>query len=210
MDLDAVELKERVIRLRQLKKQLGAPSCASLSFLTLRELLDEICFEIGMDTLMAARSGTEVAVESDVCPKPTNGIVPAQGLDIYGQQASALGNELLECTVCRRQIGAAYFAPHLEKCMGGGRAGSRATRRLFQNRLAGSGNQVDEKASVASTVSADDDDCGDGGDSGSEAYTDSQDSAFYLNKKDAKRAASRSKAEIAAENRKKEAQKGLI
>lgn len=47
------------------------------------------------------------------------------GYDIYGQKIDNgdANGEVVECTLCRKHVGAAKFAPHLEKCMGLGRAG---------------------------------------------------------------------------------------
>lgn len=37
----------------------------------------------------------------------------------------------VECTLCGRRVAASRFAPHLEKCLGGGRAAVRAAARRY-------------------------------------------------------------------------------
>ena len=42
-------------------------------------------------------------------------------VDMYGNEIPAVATELVGCPHCGRRVGAGRFAPHLEKCMGGGR-----------------------------------------------------------------------------------------
>ncbi|KAG1664985.1 hypothetical protein FOA52_001997, partial [Chlamydomonas sp. UWO 241] len=47
-------------------------------------------------------------------------------VDIYGNAIPAKAVDVVTCKNCSRQVQAGYFAPHLEKCLGKGRAAARA------------------------------------------------------------------------------------
>eukprot|EP00026_Physarum_polycephalum_P006845 Phypoly_transcript_06898.p1 GENE.Phypoly_transcript_06898~~Phypoly_transcript_06898.p1 ORF type:complete len:517 (+),score=129.38 Phypoly_transcript_06898:104-1654(+) len=66
------------------------------------------------------------------CDSADPNIVNRSGYDIFGQTHNQLSVvETFECTNCSRPVVASRFAPHLEKCMGLGRASSRlATKRM--------------------------------------------------------------------------------
>jgi SAGA-associated factor 11 len=50
--------------------------------------------------------------------------------DVFGQTHPPSAMEQITCMKCGRKVAAGRFAPHLEKCLGGGRQSSRqATRR---------------------------------------------------------------------------------
>ncbi|GAX79417.1 hypothetical protein CEUSTIGMA_g6858.t1 [Chlamydomonas eustigma] len=53
-------------------------------------------------------------------------------LDIFGQSHPAKATDIVTCKNCGRQVQAGTFAPHLEKCMGRGRAAARAANRRLQ------------------------------------------------------------------------------
>lgn len=61
-------------------------------------------------------------------PKPgTKGPV-----DVFGQSHPPKATDLVLCRSCGRQVQAGSFAPHLDKCMGKGRAAARAASRRMQ------------------------------------------------------------------------------
>jgi SAGA-associated factor 11 len=47
-------------------------------------------------------------------------------VDMFGNVIQPVALEQVGCPVCGRKIAAGRFAPHLEKCIGGGRQASRA------------------------------------------------------------------------------------
>ena len=47
-------------------------------------------------------------------------------VDMFGNQVQPIALDQVACPVCKRQVAAGRFAPHLEKCMGKGRQASRA------------------------------------------------------------------------------------
>ncbi|KAG2494308.1 hypothetical protein HYH03_007661 [Edaphochlamys debaryana] len=53
-------------------------------------------------------------------------------VDIFGQSHPAKATDVVTCRNCGRQVQAGSFAPHLEKCMGKGRAAARAASRRLQ------------------------------------------------------------------------------
>lgn len=69
-------------------------------------------------------------------PQPV-GLPPKPGtrgpVDVFGNSHPAKATDVVTCRNCGRQVQAGSFAPHLEKCMGKGRAAARAASR----RLAG-------------------------------------------------------------------------
>ncbi|KAG2449844.1 hypothetical protein HYH02_005367 [Chlamydomonas schloesseri] len=50
-------------------------------------------------------------------------------VDVFGQSHPAKATDVVTCRNCGRQVQAGSFAPHLEKCMGKGRAAARAASR---------------------------------------------------------------------------------
>lgn len=63
-------------------------------------------------------------------------LLPQKGtrgpVDVFGQSHPAKATDLVTCRNCSRQVQAGMFAPHLEKCMGKGRAASRAASKRIQ------------------------------------------------------------------------------
>jgi len=57
-------------------------------------------------------------------------------VDVFGQQHPAKATEVVTCRNCGRQVQAGTFAPHLEKCMGKGRAAGRAASKRLQQTFA--------------------------------------------------------------------------
>lgn len=64
-------------------------------------------------------------------PRPLDPVPGARGpTDVFGQTHPPSAMEQITCMKCGRKVAAGRFAPHLEKCLGGGRQSSRqATRR---------------------------------------------------------------------------------
>jgi len=64
-------------------------------------------------------------------PCPLDPLPETKGrTDVFGQSHPSQAIENIICMKCGRKVGAGRFAPHLEKCLGGGRQSSRqATRR---------------------------------------------------------------------------------
>jgi hypothetical protein len=64
-------------------------------------------------------------------PRPLDPLPGARGpTDVFGQTHPPSAMEQITCMKCGRKVAAGRFAPHLEKCLGGGRQSSRqATRR---------------------------------------------------------------------------------
>ncbi len=63
-------------------------------------------------------------------------VPPAAGVkgpvDVFGQSHPAKATDVVVCKNCGRQVQAGTFAPHLEKCMGKGRAAARAANKRMQ------------------------------------------------------------------------------
>ena len=65
-----------------------------------------------------------------VCVCHTTDVIDVKGYDIFGNtQQSLQKNVDCQCPNCERTLGAAKFAPHLEKCMGMGRNSTRLANR---------------------------------------------------------------------------------
>lgn len=56
-------------------------------------------------------------------------------VDVFGQSHPAKSTDVVTCKNCGRQVQAGTFAPHLEKCMGKGRAAARAASRRIQGQV---------------------------------------------------------------------------
>ncbi|KAF5841217.1 hypothetical protein DUNSADRAFT_13862 [Dunaliella salina] len=67
---------------------------------------------------------------------PITPLAPQRGtkgpVDVFGQSHPAKATEIVTCRNCNRQVQAGTFAPHLEKCMGKGRAAGRAASKRIQ------------------------------------------------------------------------------
>jgi hypothetical protein len=53
-------------------------------------------------------------------------------VDVFGQTHPAKATDVVLCLNCGRNVAAGTFAPHLEKCLGKGRAAARAAARKIQ------------------------------------------------------------------------------
>lgn len=68
--------------------------------------------------------------------QPLIPLAPQRGskghVDVFGQSHPAKATEVVTCRNCSRPVQAGMFAPHLEKCMGKGRAAGRAASKRIQ------------------------------------------------------------------------------
>lgn len=117
---------------------------ASQTFAAYFEILDEAILDVAQGVHREAKRGpnntclfeppskqqrTSVAAPVPLPPQPG-----AKGpVDVFGQSHPAKATEVVTCKNCGRQVQAGTFAPHLEKCMGKGRAAARAASRRIQN-----------------------------------------------------------------------------
>ena len=76
---------------------------------------------------VAAEHGGDAA-EAAAAPQPQPPPAPVRlaRVDAFGQPLKASSAGDVACPTCGRRVAAARFAPHLEKCLGGGRAAGRA------------------------------------------------------------------------------------
>lgn len=85
-------------------------------------LIDEIISYECNEVLHAAQIGL-ISVEP---PEDEFKIQEGDGVDIFGQSLSKKKQYNCICPNCNRNLAASRLAPHLEKCMGMGRAAARA------------------------------------------------------------------------------------
>ena len=77
---------------------------------------------------VAAEHGGDAAEAAAAPPQPQPPPPPVRlaRVDAFGQPLKASSAGDVACPTCGRRVAAARFAPHLEKCLGGGRAAGRA------------------------------------------------------------------------------------
>lgn len=136
-------LKRRLAHAKRLKSLFSEQDSAGAQCVAaLDELLDEALAEVVTEGVEEGkRLPLEVlrhmvtTVQPAVQPQP---IPPAAGVkgpvDVFGQTHPAVATDKVTCQSCGRQVTAGKFSPHLEKCLGKGRAAARAS-----SRRAGSG-----------------------------------------------------------------------
>lgn len=77
-----------------------------------------------------------VIIADKTCSTAQAGVITSAqdargGLDVFGQYHPPIATDQVSCSNCGRKLGAGRYAPHLEKCLGKGRAAGRlAIRRL--------------------------------------------------------------------------------
>jgi hypothetical protein len=49
-------------------------------------------------------------------------------VDMFGNMIQPVSLDLVDCPNCARKVSSGRFAPHLEKCMGGGRQSHKARK----------------------------------------------------------------------------------
>jgi SAGA-associated factor 11 len=86
----------------------------------------------------AARTGAAPPAPAPPPPPPLRSATPPTPaaarpgrttVDAFGAPLKGQAADDVACVRCGRRVAAARFAPHLEKCLGGGRAAGRAGRR---------------------------------------------------------------------------------
>lgn len=133
---------------QQLLAMLVQPtSVASQSMAACSYLIDELIADIAQEAHREANAYTGVASfyygigstsppmlpPAPKRPKPLPAKPGIKGpVDIYGQSHPAKATDCVTCRSCGRQVQAGSFAPHLDKCMGKGRAAARAASRRMQ------------------------------------------------------------------------------
>mmetsp|Transcript_6482 Transcript_6482/g.8637 ORF Transcript_6482/g.8637 Transcript_6482/m.8637 type:complete len:293 (-) Transcript_6482:120-998(-) len=95
-------------------------------------IFSEVIEEMNEETCLRAHKDLKYGLLCSTCGTDRDILQCRPGFDVFGQSMRQLPpNELLQCPNCQRSVTAARFVPHLEKCMGLGRASSRlATRRI--------------------------------------------------------------------------------
>ncbi len=112
-------------------------TAAAQSVAALHELLDEALLEavtegveegkrLPQEVLRHMLTTVKPAVEPTPVPAPLGVKGP---VDVFGQTHPAVATDKVTCQHCGRQVTAGKFSPHLEKCLGKGRAAARASSR---------------------------------------------------------------------------------
>ncbi|ELU14037.1 hypothetical protein CAPTEDRAFT_154471 [Capitella teleta] len=97
------------------------------------ELIDEVSLGLCFEVHRSAKIGLLFLDDTDPDSQKDYQIIDEQGVDVFGQVPLRKQYECI-CPNCQRNLAAARFAPHLEKCMGMGRNSSRiASRRIQAN-----------------------------------------------------------------------------
>jgi SAGA-associated factor 11 len=117
------------------------------------ELIDEISLGLCFETHRSCKLGTYFLDETDSTADEQFALVTEHGRDVFGQVPMKKQVECV-CPNCNRNIAAARFAPHLEKCMGMGRNSSRIASR----RIANANAKKDDDDNDGSDHEADDND----------------------------------------------------
>ncbi|PNH11853.1 SAGA-associated factor 11 [Tetrabaena socialis] len=117
-------------------------SVASQTVAAFAELLDDCVLDLAQEVHREARTGALPPSESlDAAPAaPPDSAHPQHAhppprpgcrgpVDVFGQSHPAKATDVVSCRNCGRHVQAGSFAPHLEKCMGKGRAAARAASR---------------------------------------------------------------------------------
>ncbi|KXZ48399.1 hypothetical protein GPECTOR_28g806 [Gonium pectorale] len=117
-------------------------SVASQTVAAFSELLDDCILDVAQEVHREARTGSlpgaDAGLEASAPPGSTHppALPPKPGakgpVDVFGQSHPAKATDIVTCRNCGRQVQAGSFAPHLEKCMGKGRAAARAASRRIQ------------------------------------------------------------------------------
>ncbi|KAG2437892.1 hypothetical protein HXX76_005509 [Chlamydomonas incerta] len=79
--------------------------------------------------LPAGAAAAATAAAGAVAPAAPARAGRGGAVDVFGQSHPAKATDIVTCRNCGRQVQAGSFAPHLEKCMGKGRAAARAASR---------------------------------------------------------------------------------
>jgi len=154
------------------------PAAAQGASLELLQLLDEAIAEVAFEAHGAANSGTYCvqcgscravgqAAERDpvvrelensgplirtplYCDCRADIVTFGNTNDLYGQDLEKMPRQLLQCPHCARSVACTRFAPHLAKCMGGGRRAASKNGSKYGNSGAGGGGGASASASASS------------------------------------------------------------
>ncbi|KAI8473745.1 MAG: hypothetical protein J3K34DRAFT_409818 [Monoraphidium minutum] len=131
---EAEAAEQRVQKATWLAKLFEHPSSlAAQTAAAYSELLDEALLDVAVEAHREAKLGLapDPAPQPQPPPRPLDPQPGARGpTDVFGQTHPPSALDQITCMKCGRKVAAGRFAPHLEKCLGGGRQSSRhATRR---------------------------------------------------------------------------------
>ncbi|XP_076455945.1 ataxin-7-like protein 3 isoform X2 [Babylonia areolata] len=99
----------------------------------MEELIEDQCLGLCFEVHRACRTGAFLIADTDPESAENFALINKPGVDVLGQTPTKKSSECM-CPNCFRNLAAARFAPHLEKCMGMGRNSSRiASRRIANN-----------------------------------------------------------------------------
>lgn len=129
--------RRRVAHARKLKTLFdNRLSVASQTLAVYVGLFDDVLLDVAQEAHREAHTLGVSLHSSDVARFKLQPSYPDPQLnnktqvDIFGQTHPAVAADIVACRNCGRQLAAGRFAPHLEKCLGKGRASARATRRV--------------------------------------------------------------------------------
>jgi SAGA-associated factor 11/farnesol kinase len=101
-------------------------------------ILDHVILDMSQQVHREVKTGPQIQIVSSHQNRTNSIATPASKqahLDIFGQSHPPKAIDIVTCKNCGRQVQAGTFAPHLEKCMGRGRAAARAANRRLQGQL---------------------------------------------------------------------------
>ena len=130
MRAGAVGLEQLVCR-----RRLSCPTEAQPCYRSLASPADAllgVVLEVRRQRFVPSLCSDEEAFSADAFASSVaaGGIgVARPAADAFGCSPPALPNEELSCPHCKRAVGAARFAPHLQNCLGKGRNSQRAAKR---------------------------------------------------------------------------------
>jgi len=113
----------------------------------LSELIDDVTVDLCFDVHRRAKLEPQAFVATRALP---------DGSDIYGQSPD-VNNIQFDCPHCKRLIGGAKFATHLEKCMGLARNSRTTTKKTLQSEAGKEGGEKSEIFDLLGDFEDDDD-----------------------------------------------------
>ena len=110
----------------------AAVDVGSAAETVLQELLDSVLLDASQQVHRELKTLGMEAVAQELAPAALPAQMQNPNTDIFGQTHPPKATDVVTCRNCGRQVQAGTFAPHLEKCMGRGRAAARAASRRLQ------------------------------------------------------------------------------
>lgn len=112
-------------------------SIASLCAAVYADILEDAILDVAVEAHREARTTRTLGVAPPTPPLPAaSGPEPAATagagkatVDVFGQSHPPVATDQIVCAHCGRPLAAGRYAPHLEKCIGKGRAASRGAQR---------------------------------------------------------------------------------